>query len=71
MGRLSLVKAFPGKCTDRWLNLLFCTFFAKTVNRAHNQERGDSDLQVAEWGRNAERRKKENNAFLASTICQV
>ena len=71
MGRLSLVKASPGKCTDRWLNLLFCTSFVKTVNRAHNQERGDSDLQVAEWGRNTERWKKENNAFSASTICQA
>ena len=49
----------------------FCTSFAKTVNRAPNQERGDSDLQAAEWGRNAERRKKEKNPFSAPTICQV
>lgn len=50
----------------------FCSSFAKRVNgTTPNQERGDSALQAAEWGRKRERRKKEKDALLAPTICQV
>ena len=49
----------------------FCISFAKRANGTPNQERGDSALQAAEWGRKRERRKKEKDALLAPTICQV